>query len=64
MRGWVARNDYINRHGELILFFEKPYRDGNFGWKSNGVHIHIKDNEFDVQWHEEPLEVEIKIELI
>ena len=59
LKGWIARNDEIYRHNELNLYFDKPIRDGNYGWKSNLTSIPLDNNAFDIKWVDNPVEVNI-----
>lgn len=62
LEGWIARNDFALRHNELMLFFEKPTRDRNYGWKSSRPSILLPNWKFrDVKWTDEPVKVEIII---
>lgn len=62
--GWIARQDIYLNKGHLLLFSEKPERDGNYGWKGNLI-CALPDNEFsEVDWLESPVEVELLIRKI
>ena len=62
IKGWIAREDYYLRKGRLLLFGEKPVRDGNYGWKSQSFYTEL-DSYFypDLEWVDEPKEVELII---
>lgn len=65
MQAWMAREDDYCRHGRLLLFKEKPFRDGCFGWKSNSVCMELNKNSFlDLNWCNGPVEVEITVRLL
>ena len=62
IKGWVARNDLYLNDDSLKLFFEKPQRDENYGWKSFKPSINLKNENFrNLGWKDEPIEVELII---
>lgn len=61
IKGWVARDDYIFRHGCLYLYITKPRSDGNYGWCGRAVK-ELDTHLFpDLKWIDEPIEVELQI---
>ena len=65
IKGWVARNDFYLNDDSLRLFFEKPQRDGNYGWKSFKPYINLRRESFrHLRWQDEPIEVELTIKPI
>jgi hypothetical protein len=61
LHGWVARED----KGRLLLFGEKPLRNGNYGWKSSSFCIELNSNLYpDLMWIDDPIEVELSINKI
>lgn len=61
LHGWVARED----KGRLLLFGEKPLRNGNYGWKSSSFCIELNSNIYpDLMWIDDPIEVELSINKI
>lgn len=57
MIGWIARDET----GELRVHFETPERDywGAGYWSSGDNGYRIDDNLSDVNWLDEPVEVEV-----
>lgn len=65
IKGWIARNDFYLNDDSLRLFFEKPQRDGNYGWKSFKPCINLERESFrHLGWVDEPIEVELTIKPI
>lgn len=62
IRGWIAREDaYLNK-GRLLLFGDKPSRDGNCGWKGECFYTVLANYLFPyVTWYGDPIEVELII---
>ena len=61
IKGWVARDDYIFRHGCLYLYITKPRSDGNYGWCGKAVK-ELDTHLFpDLKWIDGPIEVELQI---
>ena len=62
IKGWIAREDIYLRKGRLLLFGEKPVRDGNYGWKSQSFYTELDSHLYpDLNWTDEPKEVELII---
>lgn len=65
IKGWVAREDADFRKGRLLLFGEKPYRDGNYGWRHSSFYTELDSNFYPgLAWEDEPIEVELTIKKI
>jgi hypothetical protein len=66
LKGWIARDDYFTsdyQHTYLYLYLNKPIRDGNYGWKdpTGADRIPLNNSASDIEWHHDPIEVEIEV---
>ncbi|WP_373815738.1 hypothetical protein [Jeotgalibaca porci] len=60
MIGWIARDE----DGDLVLFDEKPYRDGEI-WNArfSASSVVLDENFFNyrTEWEDEPVKVRIEV---